>query len=88
MRLHCPFCGPRASHEFAYAGDASTSRPDADAPLAEWTDFVFFRDNPAGEKDEYWQHVQGCRKVLIIRRDTRSHALISSAFASDRPQSA
>jgi methylglutamate dehydrogenase subunit B len=36
---------------------------------------VYLRDNPAGVNRELWQHVRGCRRWLVVTRDTRSHAI-------------
>lgn len=80
MRISCPFCGSRDSREFAYRGDAAPKRPvgdDADA----MADYVYLRDNPAGEIEEFWYHTQGCRQWLKVRRDTRSHAVLGATLA-------
>jgi sarcosine oxidase subunit delta len=91
MRIHCPCCGERFAHEFAYLGAAGPKRPGAHAPEVgepldsegwrAWIDYVYLRDNPAGPHAEYWQHVAGCRLWLEIRRDTRSHAILGVAIA-------
>ena len=36
-------------------------------------DYVYLRDNIAGEMQEYWYHGGGCRAWLLARRDTLSH---------------
>jgi sarcosine oxidase subunit alpha len=41
-------------------------------------DYVYLRDNPIGELEEFWYHAQGCRNWLRVVRDTRSH-MISAA---------
>jgi heterotetrameric sarcosine oxidase delta subunit len=79
LLIPCPWCGPRAQSEFSYGGDASLKRPAADAPEAEWMAFVYLRDNPAGPHDELWHHSAGCRQWFRVRRDTRTHAILSSA---------
>ena len=86
MRIHCPFCGERDLGEFSYLGDAQ-ARPDPSAPEAARLFFeaVYLRDNPAGPHEELWYHAQGCRGWLRVTRDTRTHAMISSGFASERP---
>ena len=80
LLIDCPWCGPRAQIEFTYGGDASIVRPaDPDAVSAgEWLDHVYFRDNPRGPHDEWWQHVHGCRSWFKVRRDTRTHRMIAS----------
>lgn len=79
MRIPCPFCGERDSAEFSYRGDATPARPDPDD--SGFADYVYFRDNPAGQISEHWYHAAGCRKWLVVERDTRTHEIFSAAFA-------
>ncbi len=78
MRIPCPYCGDRDAQEFVYRGDASPRRPDTDEGFAE---YVYLRDNIAGEMSEHWYHAQGCRNWLIVIRDTRTHRITSAALA-------
>ncbi|WP_306891558.1 sarcosine oxidase subunit delta [Ancylobacter amanitiformis] len=87
MRIPCPCCGPRAMAEFSYGG-ADLSRPVASLPLdapsapdAEWNDYVYRRDNPAGAHRELWFHAAGCRRWFVARRDTRTNDFLSEAGA-------
>ena len=73
LRLACPHCGLRDEVEFHYRGDASVSRPVADAPLEAFQAYVYDRGNPAGWHLEWWQHVAGCRQTLKVLRHTVSH---------------
>ncbi len=84
MRLACPYCGPRDLREFSILGDASGTRPDAATPDAPRTfhDYAYLRDNPAGEAREFWYHANGCRRWLVVTRDTRTHAISSVVFAA------
>ena len=75
MRIPCPHCGERASEEFAYLVAANPVRPAADAPAEAWHDYVYLRDNPAGALRELWHHMHGCRRWLVVTRDTRTHAI-------------
>lgn len=83
MRIACPFCGERESGEFTYLGDAKPKRPaiaavDATADAAEasaFYDYVYLRDNVAGQMSEYWYHGGGCRSWLIVERNTLSHEI-------------
>jgi len=75
LRICCPFCGPRDHSEFSYEGDATVRYPDLDASEEAWFEAVYLRDNPRGPHHELWQHVQGCRSVLIVERDTATHAI-------------
>lgn len=82
MRIPCPHCGERGNEEFLYRGAAGLRRPPPDAPEAEWHDYVYLRDNPAGSHREMWQHVHGCRRWLEVTRDTRTHAIARVADAA------
>ena len=77
MQIHCPYCGGRDAHEFAYLGDATVTRPDPAAPDAAraFYEYVFLRDNPAGPHRELWYHFAGCHSWLVVTRDTRTHAI-------------
>ncbi len=77
MRIDCPYCGSRDVREFTYLGDASVERPDPEAPdaLRRFTDYVYARDNPAGDHRELWYHGSGCHAWLVVTRDTRTHRI-------------
>ena len=81
LLIPCPWCGARAQIEFTYGGDATLQRPAVDASEAEWVQFVFLRNNPAGPHQELWQHSAGCRQWLRVSRDTRTHEILESAPA-------
>jgi methylglutamate dehydrogenase subunit B len=81
MKIACPFCGPRGLMEYSYAGSAEVTRPAPDAPMADWNAFVHLRANTCGITREYWQHVAGCRGVLVVVRDTRTHAVAAVRMA-------
>jgi sarcosine oxidase subunit delta len=85
MQLDCPFCGSRDTIEFAYLGDATVRRPDpaADDAAARFFEYAYLRDNPTGRHREYWYHGAGCRRWLVVERDTRTHAVFSCRFAED-----
>ncbi len=75
MRIHCPHCGERGNEEFAYLGAARRRPPPPAAAAPAWHDYVYLRDNPAGPHREFWQHVHGCRRWLVVTRDTRTHGV-------------
>ena len=82
MRIACPHCGEREIGEFTYLGDASPKRPAIGAPEAgdvedAFFDYVYLRDNPAGDTTEYWYHGLGCRSWLLAIRNTMTHAFLS-----------
>jgi methylglutamate dehydrogenase subunit B len=79
MLIPCPYCGARDSHEFTYRGSAAGTRPDpaqAEAVNA-FHDYVYLRENPAGDNIEWWYHGAGCRSWLKVLRDTNSHEIKS-----------
>ena len=77
--IDCPHCGPRPKEEFGIKG-AVLPRPAADA--AAWMDYVYLRDNPRGAYREYWHHAGGCRRWLVVTRDTASHEVADVADAA------
>lgn len=77
LRINCPFCGVRDHSEFSYGGDASIKYPTLDAPLQEWHDAVFMRENIRGMQSETWHHGTGCRMWLVVERDTMTHEIKS-----------
>jgi heterotetrameric sarcosine oxidase delta subunit len=85
MIVECPHCGRRPSEEFTCLGDATPRRPQSDppAPIEQWFDYVYLRDNPKGRFAEYWHHSGGCRAWLVVERDTESHEIFSVVTARD-----
>ena len=75
LRICCPWCGVRDEIEFRYRGDASLTRPSADAPLAAFTTYVYERPNDCNWHLEWWLHVSGCRKLLKVARHTLTHEI-------------
>lgn len=84
MRISCPHCGPRDLREFSYLGDATVRRPDPNHPsaLAQFVEYVYLRDNTAGQHREYWYHGAGCQAWFVLTRDTRTHEIAASEPAS------
>lgn len=70
----CPHCGSRPKEEFTIKG-AALRRPAPDAPADAWLRYVYERDNPRGRHEEYWHHTSGCRRWLVVTRDTASHEI-------------
>jgi sarcosine oxidase subunit delta len=85
MRIACPHCGERGLAEFLYHGDATVARPrdGGAAPTPEWTDYVYFRENPKGVHRELWYHSAGCHAWLVVTRDLRNHAILEVRAARD-----
>ena len=86
MIINHPILGPRDAQEFTYLGDASLiDRPDPQAENAAETfhDYVYLRDNPAGEHQELWYHEQGDRSWLVVTRNTLTHEITDVQLARD-----
>jgi len=83
IRINCPFCGERDHSEFGYGGDASIEYPPLDAPMEDWHDAIFLRENIRGMQAETWHHVNGCRMWLVVERDTMTHEIKSVRPAHD-----
>jgi sarcosine oxidase subunit delta len=81
MRIPCPFCGPRDSREFVTRGDAAPVRPAPEADEAAMHNYVYLRENPAGEITEWWYHASGCRQWMRVTRDTVTHRVAAAQLA-------
>ena len=73
----CPHCGSRPKEEFTIKG-AALPRPAPDAGEQAWMDYVYLRDNPHGRYEEFWHHTSGCRRWLVVTRDTATHEIEAS----------
>jgi len=78
--IDCPHCGRRPREEFTVRG-AALQRPAPDAPAQDWHAYVYLRENPKGPHREYWRHHAGCRRWLIVSRDTLTHEVQAVADA-------
>ena len=86
MIITHPLLGPRDAAEFVVLGDACLiDRPDwqSDNALAEFTEYLYMRDNPAGEHAELWYHEQGDRSWLVVTRNTLTHDITRVELARD-----
>lgn len=86
MLIPHPLLGLRDASEFTYLGDARLlERPDGMAPdaAAQFYDYVYLRDNPAGVHRELWFHEQGDRSWLVVTRDTTTHEILGAELARD-----
>ena len=70
--LACPHCGLRDVNEFKFQGEV-TRRPQTTPTLRELSDYLYFRDNPAGTNREWWYHRLGCKLWFIAERDTQTN---------------
>ena len=86
MIIDHPLLGPRDASEFVYFGDASLiDRPDWQEGNAveQFHEYVYLRNNPAGEHSELWFHEQGDRSWLVVTRDTVTHQITDVKLARD-----
>lgn len=86
MIIDHPLLGPRDASEFVYLGDAALlKRPDWQAENAAglFHDYLYLRDNPAGQHRELWFHEQGDRSWLVVTRDTLTHEISKVELACD-----
>ena len=51
--------------------------------MAAFSAYVYERDNPLGWHREWWLHVGGCRRLLVIVRHTLSHEIRASVDAGE-----
>jgi heterotetrameric sarcosine oxidase delta subunit len=76
LKVTCPHCGPRYTTEFWFGGamepHAVPAAPGVDALTADF-DRVWLRTNVAGVQAERWFHHAGCRRWLVVDRDTRTN---------------
>ncbi len=86
MIINHPLLGPRNAAEFVYLGDAALiNRPDWQAKdaMERFYEYLYLRDNPAGEHRELWFHEQGDRSWLVVTRNTLTHEISKVELARD-----
>lgn len=86
MIINHPLLGPRDAAEFVYLGDAEMmNRPDpnGDGAAEKFYEYLYLRDNPAGDHRELWYHEQGDRSWLVVTRNTITHEIKSVEMARD-----
>ncbi len=81
LLIRCPFCGPRPEDEFGFAGDATPTPPEQGSTPESYADHLYLRDNIKGRQPELWVHRYGCRRWLVVERDTVSHEIFSVCLA-------
>jgi len=84
--INHPLLGPRDASEFVYMGDASLiSRPDwrAEDSPEKFYEYLYLRNNPAGEHRELWYHEHGDRSWLVVTRNTLTHEILKVELARD-----
>ncbi|MCP4206751.1 MAG: sarcosine oxidase subunit delta [Shimia sp.] len=86
MIINHPLLGARDAQEFTYLGDASLiHRPDwqGEDPSGQFHDYLYLRDNPAGQHRELWFHEVGDRSWLVVTRNTLTHEITNVELARD-----
>ena len=86
MIINHPLLGPRDAAEFTYLGDASLiNRPDwqTEDAAKKFYEYLYLRDNPAGQHRELWYHEQGDRSWLVVTRNTLTHEITGVELARD-----
>jgi sarcosine oxidase subunit delta len=81
LLIACPFCGERPEDEFGFGGDATVTAPDQGSSPESYADYLYLRDNIKGRQAELWVHRFGCRRWLVVERDTLSHEIFSVRLA-------
>lgn len=83
MRIPCPCCGIRDRREYTYYGAAVfLDRPEPDAGLEAWDDYLHLRDNPAGVTRDLWYH-DPCQTWVEVERNTVTHEILSARPVSE-----
>jgi heterotetrameric sarcosine oxidase delta subunit len=76
IAIDCPWCGPRNVTEFAYQGESRARPEPASATPSSWRRYLYVRANPAGPVTETWLHRSGCRRFLVVERDTTTNEIL------------
>ncbi|MBL4601034.1 MAG: sarcosine oxidase subunit delta [Rhizobiaceae bacterium] len=91
MIINHPLLGPRDASEFTYLGDANLmNRPDwlSENASEQFYEYLYLRENPAGEHCELWYHEQGDRSWLVITRNTLTNEISKVELARELERSA
>ena len=95
MMIPHPLLGLRDASEFVVLGDASLinrptknsetpeSESEQQTAIAAFHEYVYLRDNPAGEHRELWFHEQGDRSWLVVTRNTLTHDIVRVELARE-----
>ena len=77
MLIPCPHCGPRNEDEFLCWSESEPRRPRDPSALSDdqWNDYIYNRTNPKGPNRERWWHVRGCRRWIVVERNTVTHEI-------------
>ena len=71
--LRCPVCGADADEtELSAGGEAHITRHGPGSSDADFTGYLFHRENPRGVHFERWRHAYGCGKWFHAARCTQT----------------
>jgi heterotetrameric sarcosine oxidase delta subunit len=71
----------RDEPEFSFGGSPQIRPPSASD--AEWSRYLFERENPKGLHLERWVHSYGCGRWFNVVRDTVSHHIVAVYLMGD-----
>ena len=80
--MKCPLNGLRNLSEFLYGGEVVDMPNPADCADAEWTDYIFSRDNPCGVVREWWCHASSAY-WFIAERNTATDEIVRTYPAGE-----
>jgi len=75
LRITCPNCGSRSVEEW-FHGEIFDVPDHITDPDARDLDRAYFHDNAEGPVREAWFHRYGCRRWIVVTRDTRTDTII------------
>ena len=76
IRISCPHCGERTLEEYVY-GEMYDEVPVDPADATAWEiDRSFMHNNREGPVREAWFHLYGCRRWIVVTRDTTSDEVV------------
>ena len=80
LQIPCPNCGPRNEDEFICWSEF-VPRPASPSELSNeaWQDYIYHHTNARGRVQERWWHGRGCRRWVLIERDTATHEIFSAS---------
>jgi heterotetrameric sarcosine oxidase delta subunit len=86
LQIPCPYCGLRDEVDFTYGGPSHMSRPELTATDDEWSQYLYYRDNPKGPHRERWLHTYGCGRWFNVVRHTVTHEIQHVYLMGEAPK--
>ena len=71
--IPCPHCGLRPKEEFSIRGRGAATSGAGCEPKRRGSPMFICATIRAAAIEEYWHHAGGCRRWLIVTRDTLTH---------------